>query len=204
MIDFHNLIVTAVDPVRVRPADTYVPDCTVLIDDRVVEVEDTDTIIASAGNGTGVIDNPRLSSLTLFHLGRALTNGPRQTNNLPSAADLIIFNDNELIIAELTESNPRSVVGVQGAPYPGKMEKAKSQLKSTVALVDANGYNSTPQKKSAIFFFRLKNPVNVSAARMMNAFMMMPTLRIVTTYTDAAYPGWEFRNHPYPHSYTIS
>lgn len=203
MIDLHNVVAASVAPVRVRPAEAYVPVCTVMTDVEVVEVSDTEAIIVPSGNGTGVIDNPRHSLLTLFHLGRALTLGPRKINNLPSACDLMIFNDYELIVAELTESNPRSMIGVPGAPKPGKMEKAKRQLKSTIFVIETVGYNINPQKKTAICFFRLRTPVNGAAAKSLNAFRMMPTLRMVTYYTDNDCPDWEFRNHPYPHSYTI-
>lgn len=203
MIDLHNVVAASVTPVRVRPPEAYVSVCSVITDQVVVEVSDTQAIIVPPGNGTGVIANPRASRLTLFHLGRALTLGPRKTNNLPSACDLMIFNDHELIVAELTESNPRSVTGVPGAPNPGKMVKARSQLKSTISVIDTVGYNINPQKKTAIFFFKLRTPVNGTAARSLNAFRMMPTLRMVTLYTDNDCPGWEFRNHPYPFSYTI-
>lgn len=203
MIDLHNVVTASVAPVRVRPAAAYVPVCTVMTDVDVVEVSDTEAIIVPPGNGAGVISNPRLSLLTLLHLGRALTLGPWKIDNLPSACDLMIFNDQELIVAELTESNPRSVIGVSGAPNPGKMEKAKNQLKSTISVIDTVGYNIIPQKRTAIFFFKLRTLANGIAARSLNAFRMMPTLRLVTIYTDPECPGWEFRNHPYPHSYTI-
>lgn len=203
MIDLHNVVAASVAPVRVRPAAAYVPVCTVMTDADAVEVSDTEAIIVPPGNGTGVISNPRLSLLTLLHLGRALTLGPRKINNLPSACDLMIFNDQELIVAELTESNPRSVIGVPGAPKPGKMDKAKDQLKSTISVIDRAGYTVNPQKKTAIFFFRLPTLANDPAARSLNAFRMMPTLRMVTVYADPECPGWEFRNHPYPHSYVI-
>lgn len=204
MIDLHNLIVSAVAPVRVRPATDYVPGCTIFTDDALVEVADINGIITAPGNGTGVIENPKRSLITMFHLGLAITMGPRKINNLPSACDLIIFNDHELIIAELTESNPRSVVGVPGAPNPGKMDKAKNQLKSTISVIDSIQYNMTPIKRTAIFFFRLRDSANGIAARSLNAFRMMPTLRIITVYTDDDCPGWEFRNHPYPKSFIIS
>lgn len=204
MIDLHSIVVSSVVPVKVRPAAVYVPQCTVVTDAAVFEVSDTDMILAAAGTGTGVVDNIGQSQVTLFHLGRALTMGPAKINNLPSACDLIVYNDNELIVAELTESKPRSIVGVPGAPYPGKMEKAKIQLRSTISIIDTIGDGICQQKKTAIFFFKLRNPENEIAARSVKAFSMRPTLRMVTVYTDNACPGWEFRNHPYPIAYPIS
>lgn len=204
MIDLHNLIVVAVAPTKVRPALAYIDLCTTSTDAKEFEVADTAEIIASDGNGTGVISNPSHSNVNLFHLGRALTIGPWKINQLPSACDLIIFNDHELVIAELTESNPRSIIGVQDSSKPGKMEKAKRQLKSTVSFINKIGFDNNPQKRTAIFFFRLPKPTNSVAARSLNAFMMRPTLRVVTVSTYEDCPGWEFRNHPYPFPYTIS
>lgn len=204
MIDFHKLVATAVAPVKVRPAIAYIDTCTVKTNSETIEVADTNEIIASPGTGTGVICNPTLSTLSLFHLGRALTIGPWKINNLPSACDLIIFNDQELILAELTESNPRSVAGIPGTQNPGKMEKAKRQLKSTISFIDSVETDNVFHKRTAIFFFRFPTKANGIAAKSLNAFMMRPTLRTVTVFFDTECPGWEFRNHPYPFPYTIT
>ncbi len=204
MIDLHNLIVAAVAPVKVRPALAYIDLCTATTDNEEFEVSDTAEIIAHHGNGTGVISNPSKSQISLFHLGRALTIGPWKINQLPSACDLMIFNEHELAIAELTESNPRSLIGVQDSSKPGKMEKAKSQLKSTISFINKIGLDKNQRKRTAIFFFRLPNPANSVAARSLNAFMMRPTLRVVTISTEEDCPGWQFRNHPYPFPYTLS
>lgn len=204
MIDLHNLIVAAVAPVKVRPALAYIDLCTATTDAKEFEVSDTDEIIANRGNGTGVIANPSQSMVNLFHLGRALTIGPWKINHLPSACDLIIFNQHEFVIAELTESNPRSLIGVQDSSKPGKIEKAKSQLKSTISFINKIGLDENPQKKTAIFFFRLPKPANGVAARSLNAFMMRPTLRVVTISTEEDCPSWQFRTHPYPFPYTLS
>ncbi len=133
MIDIHSLVVAAVDPVKVRPAVAYVDSCMVNTNATHFEVSDIAEIVVSEGNGVGVIVNPGQSCVSLIHLGRALLLGPWKINNLPSACDLIMLNDKEIIIAELTESNPRSVLGIPDSPKPGKMEKAKQQLKSTIS-----------------------------------------------------------------------
>ena len=204
MIDLHQLIINAVFPVRVRPRELYLDSCMKQTDLCRFEIADTPSILAGPNKGTGVVDNPTGMNIQLFHLGIALTNGPTKINNLPSACDLIMHTHNELMIAELSESNARSVTGVTGGRNPGKMEKARNQLQATASFIEKTGYEVCPQKKTAIFFFRLPAISSETVARSINAFRLRPTLQRVTTYTDPAYPEWEFRNHPYPLSYTIS
>ena len=134
MIDYHRFIEEAVAPVKVKPSSAYIPKCQTSTCDSEFEVADTDKIIALSGQGTGVLLNSGEKRVYLFHIGKALVNGARKINNLPSACDLILTTENELILAELTESNSRSILGVEGGSNPGKMEKAYNQLKSTIAL----------------------------------------------------------------------
>lgn len=204
MIEFHNIVSAAVAPVKVRPASSYINLCTLDTEASLIEVADIDQIIVPSGCGTGIIFNPLSSRLILFHLGRALTLGPWKINNLPSACDLIIHSDQELMIAELTESNPRSVLGVVVSQKPGKMEKAKKQMKATVSYIEQAYPELNIPKRTAIFFFRFPDIQQGVAAKTMNAFTMRPTLRTVTIYYDSECPDWEFRNHPYPFPYSIS
>lgn len=204
MIDFHQLIINAIFPVKVRSREAYLYSCTKETDSHRFEVADIPSILADTNKGTGVVENPNNLNIRLFHLGLALMTGPRKINSLPSACDLIMHTDKELIIAELTESNARSVTGVIGGRKPGKMEKARNQLQATASFIEKTGYDVCPMKKTAIFFFRLPASSSEVAARSINAFKLRPTLQRVTTYTDPVYPNWEFRNHPYPFSYTIS
>lgn len=203
MIDFHQLVVNAVTPVKVRPSTSYIAACVTQTTLSRFEVKDCTQIIVPNGSGTGVIENPTEAVVQIFHLGNALTTGPRKINNLPSACDLILHTASQLLAIELTESNERAIEGVPGAPYPGKMEKARNQLSSTVSLIEQTGYQITPLKKSAVFFFRLPTVKNELAARTLNAFRRRPTLHQITSYTVPEFPQWEFFNHPYPLPFTL-
>jgi len=205
MIDLHKIVSEAVAPVQVRHADYYVPRCSASLSDRIFEVADIPEIIAKSGEGTGVFTNPDGDEVKIFHLGNALYMGPKKINNLPSACDLIVMDllKKELILVELTESNPRSLLGVSGAKNPGKLEKARNQLKSTIDIINGAGYIQMPVLQSAVFFFRL--PINRRdvAARTLRAFSLNPVLSRVTKTMDQDYPNWIFYSYPYPNSYLI-
>lgn len=202
MINLHSIIVAAIYPGKVRPSTTYIDNCVTSTNAGRIELSDTESIVVDENNGCCIIDNPRFSNLILFHLGIALTTGPKKINQLPSACDIIIHNEREIVIAELTVSNPRSILGVSGKPQLGKMEKAKSQLISTIQIIERTEFNYIPTKKTAIFFFRIPKTYGV-AARSLNAFMQRPTIQRVTTHVNPNFPDWEFRSHPYPNPYTI-
>lgn len=204
MIDFHQFMVNTLAPVKMRPADCYLPESLYSTNADRIEIADTQGVFTEAGKGTGVIENTDRSRIHLFHLGNAMTSGPRKINNLPSACDLILHTDTEIMAAELTESNQRSIEGVAGSRNPGKLEKARRQLRATVGFIENTGYISLPQKRTAIFFFRLSESFPGVAARSVNAFGMRPTMRTVTTYLEPDFQDWEFRNHPYPIPYRIS
>jgi len=200
MIDLHKIVSEAVAPVRVRQADYYIPKCSVSLSNTIFEVADIPEIIAKSGEGTGVFANPDGDDVKIFHLGNALYTGPKKINNLPSACDLIVMDQlkRELILVELTESNPRSLLGVSG-----KLEKARNQLKSTIDIINRAGYIQMPVLQSAIFFFRLPIDRRDIAARSLRAFSLNPVLSRVTKVMDQNYPDWIFYSYPYPNSYSI-
>lgn len=170
----------------------------------VSEAADIPEIIAKSGEGTGVFANPDGNDVKIFHLGNALYTGPKKINNLPSACDLIVMDQlkQKLILVELTESNPRSLLGVSGAKNPGKIEKARNQLKSTIDIINRAGYIQKPEMQSAVFFFRLPDRQDI-AARSLRAFSLNPALSRVTKVMDQNYPDWIFYSYPYPNSYLI-
>lgn len=205
MVDWHRTITDALHPVRVKPADSFLLQCTHIANHPRLEIHDTPPIIVSSGSGTGVIDNPYRLRLQFLHLGNAIKQGARKQNQLPSACDIAIEcpQTSELILAELTCSKQRSVEGVSGAPTPGKRIKAQEQLKKTIGYIEQTGYVREPGKKTAIFFFRLTDCTAEPAARMLRAMSLSPTLSQVTTAHVDGFPSWEFRSHPYPYPYTV-
>lgn len=201
----HKVVSEAVAPVRVRQADCYITKCSVSLSDTIFEVSDIPEIVAKTGEGTGVFVNPCGDHIEIFHLGNALCTGPKKINKLPSACDLIVTDQikKELILVELTESNPRSLLGVSGARNPGKFEKARNQLKSTIDIIKRVGCIQKPALQSAIIFFRLPIDRCDVAARSFRAFSLNPALSRVTKSMDQNYPDWIFYSYPYPNSHII-
>lgn len=205
MIELHEIVRAAVAPVKVRGAETYADECTAVTNAPVIEISDTDRIIAAPGEGTGIIENGSGATITIYHLGNALKRGARKTNNLPTACDIIAINgqSSEIVLGELTESKERSIEGVAGSRQPGKREKAARQLRATIDILGRTIPEIPGRPRKAIFFFRLPTIKGGVAARAMRAFTMNPTFTRVTVSTDPDYPGWEFRSHPYPKGYRI-
>lgn len=204
MIDFHAVIIAAVDPVRVKSKEQYLPGCIVESSTPSIEVADTNDIVVDAGKGCGVFNNASQSLVRFFNLDVALKSAPRKTNNLPSACDFIAedTNSGEFILAELTESKTKSLTG-DGRNSEGKISKAGRQLRNTIGIIESVGFNVQPSKKSAIFFFKEKNHPADPAATMVMAMGSMPVWRIVTHTTDSQFPGWTFYSHPYPSPYHL-
>lgn len=205
MIDFHDIVCTAVEPIRVRHAASYVSKYLVSTTNRLFEVSDSPDIIAENGKGTGIFNNPDEDKIDIFHLGNALYAAPRKINNLPSACDLILIDSNkkEIMLAELSESNSKSLLGINGSNKPGKIEKARNQLKSTIDIIAKTGFVEQPSKRTAIFFFRLPSNTDSVAARSLRAFSLNPVLSKVSSTRDPNYPDWTFHTYPYPYGYYI-
>lgn len=204
MIDFHDIIIAAVAPVKVKAKDLYFPSCLVESSSPLVEVSDTHKIIVDQGSGCGVFNNPSQSLLRFFNIDVALKSAPRKINNLPSACDFIAIDtqSGEFILAELTESKTKSLTG-DGKNSEGKISKAGRQLRNTIRIIDRVGFNIQPTKKSAIFFFKEKDYTPDPAAAMAMAMTQMPIWRMVTHSTDTDFPGWTFYSHPYPAPYHL-
>ncbi|MDO4334879.1 MAG: hypothetical protein Q4C37_03490 [Bacteroidales bacterium] len=204
MIDFHQLIVSAVHPVRVMDPARYLQGCIVESSDSAMEVKDLPEIITAPGEGCGVFDNPRQSEIVFFNIDTALRTAPRKLNSLPSACDFIAVDtaSGEFMIAELTESKTRSLTG-DGRNSEGKISKSKRQLCNTIDIINKTGFIYEPSRKSAIFFFKETDYTPDPAAVMMQAMNQMPVWRVVTHHEDAGYAGWTFYSHPYPFPYRL-
>lgn len=155
MIDFHQLIVSAVSPVRVMDPERYLRNCIVESSESVMEVKDLPEIITAPGEGCGVFDNHRQSRIVFFNIDTALRTAPRKLSSLPSACDFIAEDTatGEFMIAELTESKTRSLTG-DGRNSEGKITKSKRQLCNTINIINKTGFIHQPSRKSAIFFFK--------------------------------------------------
>ena len=207
MIDLYELLKSFLEGQKVRAWQGYGSLCLVHTCHSPIEIADTPSIIVPSGAGEGILDNPSLHNVDLFHLGNAIFSTARKKNQLPSACDLLFMNHTtgEFILAEMTHSNQRSIDGVENSPGVGKREKARQQLCLSIDCVERAGrWTIIPSKKTAIFFFRLKPQATGVAGRADRAFSMRPTQNVVTIFTDPHYPDWEFRSHPYPSPYRIS
>lgn len=204
MIDFHAVITAAVDPVRVKPKEQYLPGCIVESSSTAIEVADTSDIVVDSGEGCGVFHNGSQSLVRFFNLDVALKSAPRKINSLPSACDFIAedTNSGEFILAELTESKTKSLTG-DGRNSEGKISKAGKQLRNTIGIIEKVGFNVQPSEKSAIFFFKETNYTADPAATMAMAMDSLPIWRVVTHTTDTQFPGWTFYSHPYPSPYHL-
>lgn len=204
MIDFHEIISVAVEPVRVKPKEQYLSACIVESSSTEIEEADTSDIVVDTGEGCGVFHNGSQSLVRFFNLDVALKSAPRKINNLPSACDFIAQDtkSGEFILAELTESKTKSLTG-DGRKSEGKISKAGKQLRNTIRIIERVGFNVQPTKKSAIFFFKETNYTADPAATMAMSMSSLPIWRVVTHTTDPQYPGWTFYSHPYPSPYHL-
>lgn len=206
MIDVRSLIETAVSPVAIRRGEAFLMPHIVDSHDTLIELADTASIIANRGEGTGIFSNLSEDKIRIIHLDNAIKDGAKKQNQLPSACDFMCMASisGNFILAELTESNERSIEGISGSRQIGKREKAKLQLCNTIEMINRTGFRIIPRKKTAIFFFRVKDYSNSVASRAARAFSRNPANRTVTTYEVEGLTDWEFRNHPYPVPFVIN